>query len=210
VNQDEIKAQLGTNFEQNFVNKETRNYDALSPVQLQVYLKLIGGKQVGTLTADQEAMTELAQLKLTDPNTAWRVQTFYNMREQRYPDFYKLQNQYYSQPEKQRSAWLVKNPELKAYWNDRQKWMNDNPDLVRFLTDDPKQLKKYENKKRQLEKAVPTAQELRSQISQPTQALISDWQKGKSLPANIEKYLASFAKSNGLDFRTMMGILTGQ
>ncbi len=210
VNQDELKAQLGDNFANNFVNKETRNYDSLSPTQLSVYLKLMGGKPVGTLTADQEVMVELNQIKLTAPETAWRVQTFYDMRNQEHKDWYTLQNKYYGLPEKERPKFLQGNPELKQYWSDRKDWMNKNPDLVRFLTDDPKQLKQYENKRRNPSVAVPTADEIRQQLSQPTQELIADWGNGQSLPPSIESYLGQFAQQNGMTMRDMLGILTGK
>lgn len=212
VNQDELKEQLGDNFANNFVNKETRNYDSLSPTQLSVYLKLMGGKPVGTLSADQEVMLELNQIKLTDPATAWRVQTFYDMRKEDHKDWYTLQNKYYSTEEKDRAKFLIQNPELRSYWDDRKSWMNANPDLVRFLTDDQKQIKQYENKQRQLDSqfSAPTANEIRSQLSQPTQELIADWSNGQSLPPSIEQYLGSFANNYGIDTRTLLGILTGR
>jgi hypothetical protein len=155
-------------------------------------------------------MVELNQLKLTSPETAWRVQTFYDMREQEHKDWYTLQNKYYSLPEKERSKFLIQNPDLKSYWNDRKDWMNKNPDLVRFLTDNQKQLKQYENKKRNPDVAVPTANEIKSQLSQPTQELIVDWSGGQSLPPQVESYLTQLATQNGMTFRDMMGILTGQ
>lgn len=211
VNQDELKAQLGDNFANFFINKETRNYDSLSPLQLQVYLKLMGGKPVGTLSADQEVMLELQKIKLTDPETAWRVQTFYDMRNEMHGDWYKLQNQYYAQStDAAKAKYLQQNPQLKGYWDARRDWMNKNPDLVRFLTDDPKQLKRYENQRRDPEVAVPTADEIRGNLSIPAQELIAEWGQGQNLPPSIETYMGRLAEGYGLTTQQMLGILTGQ
>jgi hypothetical protein len=212
VNQDELKTQLGENFSNFFINKETRNYDSLSPLQLQVYLKLMGGKPVGTLTADQEVMLELQQIKLTDPETAWRVQTFYDMREE-HGDWYKLQNKYYSlKTDADKAKFIRENPELKGYWDARKDWMTKNPDLVRFLTDDPKQLKKFEKIQRTPGVAIPTQEELQSRFSPAAQELIAEWEYGESLPPQLEAYLEQLANeySPELDARTMAGILTGK
>jgi hypothetical protein len=210
VNQDEIKDQLGDNFANNFMNKDTRNYDSVSELQMQVWLKLMGGKPVGSLTADQEVMTELNQLKLTDPQTAWRVQTFYDMRNETHPNWNTLQNQYYALTPAKRQQFLAKNPQLKSYWDDRRDWMTKNPDLVRFLTDDPKQLKQYESKKRNPQVAVPTAQEIKAQISQPAQQLIAQWHEGQNLPRSVSVLLQDLAYQYGLSPTEMMGILTNR
>lgn len=211
VNQDEMREQLGENFAQNFLDKETRNLDALSPTQLQVYLKLMGGKPVGTLTADQEVLLELNQITLTDPETAWRVQSFYEMRNELHKNWFKLQSDYYKLPENgnARQKFLMQNPELKEYWDARRDWMSTNPDLARFLTDDEKQLKKFERMQRTAE-SVPNAEEIRASLSQPTQELIAEWAGGQSLPPSIENYLAQMARERGLTTRQMLGILTGR
>lgn len=211
VNQDELKDQLGASFADKFVNKESRSYDTISPMQLQVWLKLMGGKPVGTLSADVELMAEFNQLKLTDPETAWRVETFYNMRNEDFPDWHKLQNKYYATPEKDRAKYLKQNPQLKGYWDSRRKWMETNPDLARFLTDNEKQLKQLESKKRNPEIAVPTAQEVQAQMSPAMLELVSEWQSGQTLPSSLERYLDQLAQQYGnVNQRELLGILTGQ
>jgi hypothetical protein len=211
VNQDELKSQLGDKFANSFINKETRSYDSIDPLTMQVWLKLMGGKPVGSLTADQEVMTELAHLKFTDPETSWRVQTFYDMREQNYPNFYKLQNGYYSQNGKlARDRYLQKNPELKSYWDARKKWMSKNPDLVRFLTDDPKQLAKFAKASRNPAQAVPNAQEIKSQFSQPMLEILQDYRGGKQMPGSLQNYVDQLARMYNIPSRDLIGILTAQ
>lgn len=211
VQQDEIKEQLGSNFQNLFMNKETRNYDSITPEQLQVWLKLTGGRVVGQLSTSDEILIELNQLELTSPETAWRVQTFYEMRNNAHPEWRTLQEEYYRLPETgaDRNKFLKNNPELKEYWNDRADWMSKNPDLVRFLTDNEKQLKKYANAKRNPQVAVPTADEIRSQFSPQSLELLQDFQYGQPLPASMNRYLAEIARMYGMNTRTLMGILYG-
>lgn len=210
VNQDEIKSQLGSDFADKFINKETRNYDGIDPLQLQVWLKLIGGKPVGTLTADQQVMVQLNQLKLTDPQTAWRVQTFYDMRDT-FKDWYTLQNKYYDLKTKsEKDAFLKSNPTLKEYWDSRRQWMTKNPDLVRFLTDDPKQIAQYQKAQRNPQVAAPTAQEIKSQMSPQAIELINQWQGGQNMPPSVQKYVSMLAQSYNMSPRTLLGIITGQ
>lgn len=211
LTQNEVKDQLGPAFADKFLNKDTQNYDAITPQQLQLWLKMTGGKNVGELSATESALTELNQLKLTDPATAWRVQAFYDGRNQDFPDWYKLQQEYYKLPEgKAREAFKRDNPQLSDYWKSRRQWFDQNPDLVKYLTDDPKQLKKYENKKRNPQVAVPTADELRSQMSEPMIELVQDWKGGQNLPPQMENYLANIARQYNISPRELVGIITGQ
>ena len=105
---------------------------------------------------------------------------------------------------------MNQNPELKDYWDSRRQWMTKNPDLVRFLTDDPKQLKQYENKQRNPEVAAPTAQEIKSQMSPQAIELVNQWQSGQTLPPSVQKYISLLAQSYGMSPRTLLGILTGR
>jgi hypothetical protein len=211
VQQDEVKDQLGASFADKFLNKDTRSYDTITPQQLQIWLKLTGGKNVGQLSATEDAMLELNQLKLTDPETAWRVQTFYDARNENTPDWYEMQQDYYALPEgAQRKAFLKDNPELKQYWTDRQKWMQNNPDLVKYLTDDPKQLKKYENRQRNPQVAVPTAQELQSNVSPENMELLSQWKSGQTLPYATEQTLNQLAQQYNMSTKELLNILVGQ
>lgn len=211
LTQDEMKDQLGENFATMFLNKETRSYDTIKPEQLQIWLALTKGKQVGRLSATTEALLELNQLKLTEPETAWRVQTFYDSRKQFFENYYELQNGYYNKKEGvDRQKYLAANPQLREYWDFRRKFMEKNPDLVRFLTDDPKQLKKYENMQRGApdQFTVPTAQEIKSQLSPEMLEILGQWKQGQDLPRSVGGYLQGLGYQYGLSPEVMMGIVT--
>ena len=210
VNQDEIREQLGDDFAMKFLDKETQSYDTITPEQLQIWLALTKGKQVGRLSAETNALIELNQLQLTDPETAWRVQTFYDSRKQGFENFSTLQNEYYSKNEQGKQKYLKEHPELKEYWDFRRNWMQKNPDLVRFLTDDEKQLKKYENIRRDPEVAVPTAQEIKARFSPAMGQLLNQWTQGQSLPPSMERYMGQLAGQYGMTQTQLARILLGQ
>jgi hypothetical protein len=134
VNKNEVREQLGELFDGAFINKETRSYDSIPLETMQVWVKLMGGNPVGTLKTPSEKM-----LKLTPPETAWRLQVFYDTRNMTFPDFYEQQKEYYTmkQGSQGRRDYLKKYPQLKQYWNWRNDFMMRNPDAVAYLTDTP-------------------------------------------------------------------------
>lgn len=207
VNQKEMAEQLGDNFQSMFLEKETRSYETITPEQLQIWLALTKGKQVGRLSAETEALVEFNQIKLTDPETAWRVETFYDSRKQNFPDFSTMQNKYYSLNEEGKKKYLKQNPGLKEYWDFRRQWMTKNPDLVRFLTDDEKQLKKFEKMRRDPEVAVPTAQEIKANFSPAMTQLLGQWTEGQTLPPSLDRYMGQLASEYGLTQEQLSRIL---
>lgn len=211
VNQNEIREQLGDNFATLFLDSTTQNYEAITNEQLQIWLALTKGKQIGRLSAETEALIELNQLKLTDPATAWRVQTFYDARKTDFTDFYKWQNEYYGKKtDAEKKAYLNENPQLREYWDFRRRWMEKNPDLARFLTDDEKQLAKFANIRRNPEVAVPTREELASNFSPEMGELLQGWTSGEDLPFVMDEYLETLSAQYGLTPRQILGIMTGK
>ncbi len=211
MTKDELKDQLGDTFADAFVNKETRSYDAMTVEQMQVFLKLMGGKeQPGILSADQRMLTDFfsGNLKLTDPETAWRVNTFYTQRQTQYPDYYKKQQEYFNlQKKSDRNKYLSKNPDLKQYWSWRKEFLNRNPDMVNYLTDDPKAIAKAQKTQRNPEVAIPQANEIKANISPAAQNLLTGYAQGEELPVEVEQYLEVVADGYGITQQELMGIL---
>lgn len=196
VNRDEVADQMGPSFNDAFLDKETRSYDSIDPVQLQVWLKLMGGKPIGTLTADQKMLLEFNQLRLTKPETAWRAQVFYDARTQNFPGWYETQNGYYNLPKAQRRTYLTQHPELKEYWGWRREFMEKNPDLVPYLTDDEKAIERASQQVRVPEQAVPTENEILSSLSPAMQALL---QQGGEIPYPVTHQLDLLAEQYGME-----------
>lgn len=211
ITKDELKEQLGDTFAQAFLDKDTRSYDALTPEQMQMYLKLMGGKGLpGMLSTDQKMLTDLfsGQLELTDSETAWRANTFYTQREARFENYYDLQKGYFDLTSKaQKNAYLRKNPQLKQYWDWRREFMSNNPDIVPYLTDDPKQIEKAKKVQRNPKVAVPTAKEIQVSLSPAAKNLLGAYQQGEDLPPEMDRYLEVMAEQYGISENELMGIL---
>ncbi len=129
----ELIEQLGEDFEEKFINEDTRSYESINLGEMQGWLKLMGGDPPGTLES------EPAPIDLADPEVAWRVQVFKDTRLQYFgEEIFDIQNGYYDIPEKDkkaRKAYRAKNPALVAYWDWRRDWMHRNPETVPYLTE---------------------------------------------------------------------------
>jgi hypothetical protein len=199
---------MGQAFSDAFLSKETRSYDSISSEQLQIWLKLMGGDPPGTLSSSERVLLELNQLKLTKPETAWRVQVFYDQRKQMFGNYNDMQNAYYALPKgSARSAYLKKNPQLKRYWDWRSDFMYKNPDLVPYLTDDEGALKKAQGTQRIASVAVPTANEIRANLSQTAQGLIQVSQQDGDIPYELQQYLSLMAGQYRITLEEIYGIV---
>lgn len=203
VNRDEVREQMGDTFNQAFLDKDTRSYDDIDPVQLQIWLKLMGGNPIGTMTADQKMLLEFNQLKLTDPETAYRAQVFYDKRNQDFPGWFEAQNAYYTKGPSYRKP----TPFLRSYWDWRRGFMQDNPDLVPYLTDDQKAIDRAAQQTRVPEVAVPSAEEIRANLSPAMQGLLAEAAQGQDLPYEASEQIEVLAEMYGLTTQQMYGIL---
>jgi hypothetical protein len=196
----ELKDQLGASFADSIANKD---FSKIPADQIQVWLKLMGGKPVGTLTADQNNLVALfsGQLKLTKPELAWRAQSFYDIRDAQFPNYFQQQNAYYDPKSK-----LYKKavPELKQYWDWRRQFMTNNPDLVQYLTDDPKAIAKAQTQNR-TKLAIPTLSEL--PISDSMKTLLDNYANGQELPYSAQENIRLMAERYGLSEAQVYGML---
>jgi hypothetical protein len=212
LNQNELRDQLGNDFTDAFLTRETRDYDSIPTEVLGIWQKLMGVDPLGGLTADQRVLKTLyGKIQLTDPETAWRVQAFYDGRDNNFDGWYEKQTAYYELPKgNQRKEYLRNNPDLKQYWDFRKEFMRNNPDLVPYLTDDPKAIERAKNAAR-TEAAVPTAQEM-AQIAAKLPPYVRDVvfdyaQSGEPLPPVVIEELEYLSGSMGLDPQLMVNIL---
>jgi hypothetical protein len=211
VNQDEVREHLGTEFQQAFLDKETRSYDNLTPETMAVWLKMMNVDPLGGLTADQRLLVNLyGKVQFTEPEMAWRVQVFYDTRKNDYPDFYKKQNAYYALAKKDRKAYINKNPDLKQYWDMRRNFMFDNPDLVPYLTDNEKDIAKAKDKARTTS-AIPTAQEIKIQVDPQVNELLYHYTStGQPLPQIVLNELDAIGQQYNMTGEQILPIIQGQ
>lgn len=191
--QDEAKEQLGEEFQLWFLNKETRGYDAIPLESLQLWVKMLGGKTPGTLE------TKL-HIALAPAETAHRAQIFYDTRNQRFPQWYALQSEYYRLDEgSARRAFRNANPQLSDYFAWRRDWLLRNPDAAPYLTDEPPTY----GSAAEYEQAVAnqpnlTREEWQSVLGYSMFALVEDHLSGEPLPNNVRSVLDEAAKRIGL------------
>jgi hypothetical protein len=179
---------------------------------MQVWLKMMHTDPLGGLTAEQRMLVNLyGKVQLTDPETANRVQVFYDYRNSNFDGWYDKQSEYYSKPKgKARKAYLASNPDLREYWDFRRQFMTDNPDLVPYLTDDEQAIADAKNTARTTA-AVPTARELAQladKLPPDVRELVFDFaQTGEALPDVVIDELQYIAGQNGLDPQQFTNIL---
>jgi len=134
----EAREALGPQFQELFLNPNTRSTDALTPEVLAMWTRMLGGSDPGNL-----APTALP-IPLTDRMTAKRMEAFYDYRRRFFPEYYDLQKDYFKlEKGDARRAFLRQNPGLQAYWDWRRDFMYRNPDLAPYIEDDPDKLPNY-------------------------------------------------------------------
>jgi hypothetical protein len=76
-------------------------------------------------------------MEMYKPDVAQSAQVFLDLRKEQFPNYYWMQNLYYAIPEGDRQAFLRGFPELKNYWEWKDKYIEANP-LVGVYLDDQK------------------------------------------------------------------------
>lgn len=212
INKNEVRDHLGEDFQQTFLDKQTRNYDDVPVEVMSVWLKMMNVDPLGGLTADQRLLVSLyGKVKMTDPEMAWRAETFYDNRDKMFEGWRDLQNQYYELPKSKRKAFLNQNPELRQYWDYRKQFFRDNPDIVPYLTDDEKAIERAKNQNR-TSQAVPTAQELQIQLDPIMRQILSAYYSGqmRDLPKSVEDELDYIAGQYNMTGEQILPILETQ
>ena len=202
-NRREISDQLGTDFQEWFLDKETRNYDSIPLEQMQIWLKMMGGDPPGSLNSP------VPRLELTDPDMAYRAQAFYDARREMFPNYFDLQDTYFKISEKNKEArrkFLRDNPELKTYWDWRRDFMHRNPDVVPLLTDDF--TFEYESAEavRAAQEGQPAfiSQEWQIILGRPAYNLILDYMLyGKELPESVYTLIGDVSEQYNIPVGTM-------
>lgn len=123
-------AELGDDFRQAFLNKETRSYDVLDVNTLTQWAQLLNKrvpKVEQTLPAIESPMPPIDYFS---PEVSAITDKFYEQRRTLYPDYYEVEQGYYDLPKSERRAYLLAHPELKEYWTWKDGWYDRYPELV--------------------------------------------------------------------------------
>jgi len=90
LTQDEMKKQLGPEFRDAFIDKDTRSIESINPNTMAVWLKLMGGGDpYGQLKGQY-----IPPAQITDPRIANQAQVFYDTRNNMFEGWQELSDQY--------------------------------------------------------------------------------------------------------------------
>ena len=132
VEQEQLKMQLGDEFNDNFLTDETRNYELVTDETLAYWANILG-KEVpgGVEPVAPEGTTDTATLP---PGMAERVEAYRKTRNSQFPNWYALQQRYYGLPEgsQERKSFLVQFPQLKKYWEWNKEYKAQFPEIEQY------------------------------------------------------------------------------
>jgi hypothetical protein len=133
--------QLGRAFETNFMEKDTRNYEAIDVETLAYWSQLLGGyvpDTEATKAIKDLPLYKQKELQLYNPEVLAQVEDFYQKRSELYPNYRFLQTTYFQLPEDPknvRKGFIKQYPELKEYWEWKDDYYKNYP-LVKQYQDE--------------------------------------------------------------------------
>ena len=135
TNRKQFVSEAGMLFDQSFLDKETRSYDTLDVETLTQWARMLNKKTpTPPLTPPQTTNTfgegKTPRLDLYSPAVTTVTDEFFNQRTKKFPNFYEEQTGYYALPKSERSAYLLKTPGLKEYWDWKDAWYKKYPQYV--------------------------------------------------------------------------------
>ena len=206
LHKSELQDQLGDEFTELFLNKETQAFDAIPIQTMQVWLKLMGGDPPGTLNSP------VPSIELAPADLAWRADTFYKTRNAYYPDYYDLQDAFFKLTEKgkARETYKKEHPELELYWDWRRDWFHRNPDVVPYLDDNFQFEYKSAAQYEQVQERQPfySWDEWRQTLGPNVSNLVMDYVlNDDNLPSFAIDRLENAAEGLGIDYDEMLRLM---
>lgn len=130
--QQRMKNELGPDFDAAFLNKETRNYEAIPTDQLVEWVVKSGGKipNVPDLKVPQVQPINLYPESFANP-----VDEFYRIESEQYSQHKNLEKVYYALPSEQRKDFLNTFPQLSEYWAWKRSYKDQHPEVQMWQDD---------------------------------------------------------------------------
>ena len=147
TNQKQARAELGEEFRQSFLDKETRSYEALDVNQLAEWARLLGARVPTPSTPLSASQTspqlqqpqlggETPKMQLYPEDVTGITDQFFQQRTEKFPNYYEDQAGYYALPKSERKKYLLEHPNLQAYWNWKDGWYRAYPQFVPIFNGD--------------------------------------------------------------------------
>jgi hypothetical protein len=120
-------AEMGDLFNRAFLDKETRSYESLDVEQLARWAQMLN-KNVPSTPATAPAITQpTPPVEMYDPMVTKITDQYFRQRSERFPDYYEVEQGYFNIPKSERKSYLYEHPELKQYWDFKDKWNEAYP-----------------------------------------------------------------------------------
>jgi len=201
-----VRETLGDEFMMRFMDKGTRNYEAIPIEQLQMWSKMMGGDPPGTLT-------EAFPIDFAPPEVANQTQIFYDTRNDNFPDFFELQDKYFSLAEgAARKDYLRQNPNLSRYWDWRRDFLKRNPSISAYIDDtfEPKYATVQEMEQAYQEEPAFNQHEFSQYLGNTSMKIITDVYNTDFVPPpDIVQYLTEQAEGLGMTYDEMIDKVGG-
>lgn len=133
ANKQMVREQLGSNFINYFINKNTRNYEMIDINTFATWAKQMNVYVPVTDETKVERMVEPLQLYNTNVTAA--AQAFIDIRKQTFPDYWWQQKVYWDLPEDKRQEFVNDFPIYENYLNWKEQYLKDNPIVGEWLDD---------------------------------------------------------------------------
>jgi hypothetical protein len=159
LHQKQVTEYLGEPFQEAFLNKATRSYDAIDTGTLATWANAVKGyvpKEAGATSpglpsnladarSDRQARQVSAYapgLEMAGPEATQSYQDYTTQRENLFgSEIFDVQSQFYNMPEGEvRDQWLGEHPELELYWGWRDRYLADHPEIIPYATSEESQV----------------------------------------------------------------------
>ena len=133
ANKELARLQMGEQFQQAFLDKETRSYADIDMNTLAMWTQQLKG-YVPKDSENRIEVPEQAQpLAMLPPELAGPVDTFRETRNTEHPNWFAVQSAYYDQTDQAgRRRVKAQFPELEEYWDWRRQYLTDHPDVAAY------------------------------------------------------------------------------
>lgn len=127
--------ELGATFRDAFLNSDTRSYDSIDVETLSMWAQQLGGQSPNTPETAGAMNTQVMDMYPPEFNQV--IEDYQGARAEQFPNYYALQQEYYSLPEKsyQRRQFLKRFPELKDYWTWNRAYKEQHPEINQYYDD---------------------------------------------------------------------------
>lgn len=168
---------LGDEFMDSFLNKETRSYESIDDKTLAMWTQTLkSGQQMPEAVGDVEGQN----IQYYDQPMVQAIEAYKAERKSMFPNYYMWQDAYYSLPAgAERKAFLVQHPQLKKYWEWKDKYAEEHPEIVPYF-DELKQ--------------KSTGDVVSSELTQPLIRQLYTYATGGSLSAGAKSELDRIRK----------------